>query len=128
MVHKYNFRCQLIMFLDVNKLLSEFDLGDTDTVEHRITTTDDEPVMQTFRRIPSNQYEQVKQHISNLLKHGIVTESHSPFAAPIVLAKKKDGSHRMCVDYHRLNSKTKKDAFPLPRISEFIDAPVLFLS
>ena len=45
-------------------------------MEHRITMTDSE-------------YEQVKQHIKNLLYHGIVKESHSPFAAPIVLAGKK---------------------------------------
>lgn len=46
----------------------------------------------------------------------------SPYASPIVLVRKKDGSLRMCVDYRQLNSKTRKDAFPLPHIEESLDA------
>lgn len=52
----------------------------------------------------------------------MIRESCSPSASPIVLVKKKDGSLRMCVDYHQLNSKTRKDVFPLPRIEESLDA------
>ena len=102
----------------------DFDLGDTDTVKHNIKTNQTEPVSQTFRRIPPNQYNEVKKHIQQLIDHGIIVESCSPYSAPIVLARKKDGSLRMCVDYRHLNSVTKRDAFPLPRISELIDAPV----
>ncbi|KAL6456493.1 hypothetical protein MHYP_G00350370 [Metynnis hypsauchen] len=52
----------------------------------------------------------------------VIRESCSPYASPIVLVKKKDGSLRMCVDYRQLNSKTRKDAFPLPQIEESLDA------
>lgn len=50
------------------------------------------------------------------------SKSSSPFVSPIVLVKKKDGSLRLCVDYRLLNNKTRKDAFPLPRIEESHDA------
>lgn len=53
-----------------------------------------------------------------MLQGGIITESASPWVAPIVMVKKKDGSWWFCVDYRKLNSITHKDAFPLPRIEE----------
>ena len=69
-----------------------------------------------------SQYELAKAHICQLLDAQVIRESSSPFASPIVLVKKKDGSLRLCVDYRLLNSKTRKDAFPLPRIEESLDA------
>lgn len=56
--------------------------------------------------------------LSDMLQGGIITESSSPWAAPIVMVRKKDGSWRFCVDYRKLNSVTHRDAFPLPRIEE----------
>lgn len=53
-----------------------------------------------------------------MLDSGVVKESSSPWAAPVVLAKKKDDSWRFCVDYRKLNAVTHKDSFPLPRIEE----------
>lgn len=98
------------------------DLGYTDMARHSIRTATDEPVRQQFRRIPPTQYQEVKVHIKDLLSRGIIKESHSAWASPIVLVRKKDGSLRMCVDYRQLNAKTHKDAFPLPRIDESFDA------
>ncbi len=57
-----------------------------------------------------------------MLKNNIVEASESPWASPMVLAKKKDGTWRFCVDYRRLNAITKKDAYPLPRIDDVVDA------
>ncbi len=98
------------------------DLGCTNLISHEIPLLDDIPVRQRFRRIPPSEYEVVKGHINQSLETQVIRESCSPYASPIVLVKKKDGSLRMCVDYCRLNLKTRKDAFPLPRIEETLDS------
>jgi len=100
----------------------EGEIGFSDTVQHGVTTTDDVPVSQPYRRIPPNQLLDVKAHLHQLLEQGVIKPSHSPYASPIVLAKKKDGTLRMCVDYRRLNAKTVRDSFPLPRIEETLDS------
>lgn len=97
------------------------DIGYSTTVTHSINLTDDTPIKIPHRRIPPNQIEEVRQHIQQLLNQGIIRKSHSPYAAPIVIVKKKDGSLRLCVDYRALNAKTIKDAYPLPRIEETLD-------
>ena len=57
-----------------------------------------------------------------MLDQGVIKPSHSPYASLIVLARKKDGSLRMCIDYRRLNAKMCKDYFPLPRTEEALDS------
>uniref|UniRef100_A0A672FZX6 Gypsy retrotransposon integrase-like protein 1 n=1 Tax=Salarias fasciatus TaxID=181472 RepID=A0A672FZX6_SALFA len=98
------------------------DLGFTDRVKHEIPVVDETPVSQPYRRIPPNQYQEVREHISELLRKEVIQESSSSYASPIVLVRKSDGSLRLCVDYRRLNMKTRRDAFPLPRIDESLDA------
>ena len=98
------------------------ELGLTTTMHHRIHTEDAVPVNQRHRRIPPNQFEEVKEHLQELLKKGVIRPSQSDYASPIVLVRKKSGALRMCVDYRQLNAKTRKDAYPLPRIDESLDA------
>jgi hypothetical protein len=100
------------------------DLGYTDAVLHRVRTKDDIPVAQTYRRIPPNIFKEVQTHVQDLLDKKIVVESYSPYAAPIVIVRKKDQTIRLCVDYRKLNEKTIGDAYPLPRIQESFDALV----
>ena len=57
-----------------------------------------------------------------MLSKGFIESSDSPWASPIVLVTKKDGSTRFCIDYRRLNDVTRKDSFPLPRIDETIES------
>ncbi|CAC5401102.1 unnamed protein product [Mytilus coruscus] len=96
----------------------ELDFGYTTTMQHQIKLFDDKPVAQPYRRIPPSQYEEAKVHIKDLLGENIIKESISPYAAPIVVARKKDQSICLCVDYQKLNIKTVRDVFPLPRIDE----------
>ena len=57
-----------------------------------------------------------------MLESDVIRPSSSPWSSPIVLVRKKDGSIRFCVDYRRLNDKTRKDSYPLPNISEILDS------
>ena len=66
-------------------------------------------------------FEEVKQHLKNILACGIITRSFSPWASHVVIARKSDGSPRMCVDYRMLNQRTVKDAYALPRTEEHFD-------
>ena len=96
----------------------DMDLGYTDQEFHSLRTTDDNPTAQTYRSILPRDFHEVKAHIQDLLTKGVVKPSHSPYAAPVVVVRKKNGSIRLCVDYRRLNSRTVKDAYPLPRTEE----------
>ena len=99
----------------------EDDIGFCDLVEHHIITDDDRPVKVPHRRVPPQQWPEVRDCIQKSLDRGIIRESSSPYASPIVLVRKKYGKLRICVDYRRLNAKTHKDAYPLPRIDEALD-------
>ena len=79
------------------------------------------PAVQTHTSTPTAE---VQEHIKGLLAQNVIVESHSPYAAPVVIVRKKDGGIRLCVDYRRLSAKTVGDAYPLPRIQESFDALV----
>ncbi len=98
------------------------DIGRTDLVKHRIVLEDDKPFKQPYRRIPPGMYEEVRQHVKDMLDADVIRESDSPFSSNVVLVRKKDGSLRFCIDYRVLNSKTRKDAYMLPRFDDIIDS------
>uniref|UniRef100_A0A8C1X837 Gypsy retrotransposon integrase-like protein 1 n=1 Tax=Cyprinus carpio TaxID=7962 RepID=A0A8C1X837_CYPCA len=108
------------LLLKHQKVFSEHDedYGHTDRVLHVIPTGDAAPIRDRYNRIPPKLYQEVRGLLNNMLENGIIKESYSPWAAPVVLVRKKDGTLRFCVDYRRLNSVTHKDSYPLPRIEE----------
>lgn len=106
----------------------EGDIGCTNLISHDIPLVDEIPVCQRYSHIPPSEYKAAKAHIHQLLDIQVIRESSSPFASPIVLVKKKDVSLWLCVDYLLLNSKTSKDAFPLPRIEDLGSAMPQVLS
>ena len=98
------------------------DLGCTDLVEHEIHLNDPTPFKDPYRRIPPAMFEEVRQHLKEMLDAGAIRESMSPFSSNIVLVRKKDNSLRFCIDYRKLNNKTIRDAYSLPRIDESLDS------
>jgi hypothetical protein len=72
-------------------------------------------------RLAPIEREKVNNIIQDLLDKGIIKESNSPFASPMILVKKSDGSDRMCVDYRALNKLIERDRYPLPLIEDQID-------
>jgi len=98
------------------------DLGKTDEIQHTIETGDSPPVRQPARRIPVAQQEEVRKLLREMQENNVIQPSRSPWAAPVVLVKKKDGSTRFCVDYRKLNVVTRKDAYPLPRIDDTLQS------
>ena len=94
----------------------------TPLVEHDIDTGDSQPIRQKVRRLPLAQQSVAADEINKMLTSDVIEPSDSPWAAPIVLVKKKDGSMRFCVDYRRLNNVTRKDSYPLPNIDDTFDS------
>ena len=100
----------------------EMDLGRTGVVQHEIDTGDARPFRQPLRRHPPAHQAAIQEHVSSMLKQGVIEPAQSPWASNIVLVRKKDGSLRCCVDYRQLNKVTRKDAYPLPRTDTCLDA------
>eukprot|EP00731_Ephydatia_muelleri_P009833 Em0005g419a len=100
---------------------SSTDLGRTGALKHCIKTGDSNPISQPVRRLPPHRKEQVNKLLHEMQENDIIHPSSSPWASPIVLVQKKDGSVRFCIDYRKLNAVTTKDAYPLPRIDDTLD-------
>lgn len=95
--------------------------GTTNAAAHRIATTGVEPIRVAPRRCPPSAREEIRRQVFEMIEDGVAEESFSPWAAPVVLVKRKDGRLRFCVDYRRLNEVTVKDAYPLPRVDDLLD-------
>ena len=100
----------------------DMDMGRTNLVKHHIKLTDPAPFKEAYRRIPPQMYDEVKTHIQEMLDLGAIRPSNSPWASSIVLVRKKDGRLRFCIDLRRLNNRTVKDAYSLPRIESILDS------
>ena len=100
--------------------------GCTEATKHAIEILPDrgEPFKERFRRIAPHLVEEVRQHIQEMLDGGTIVPSQSPWCNAVVLARKKDGTLRFCIDFRRLNDRTRKDSYPLPRTSETMESLV----
>ena len=97
-------------------------LGRTDRVTHRIDTGSSPPLRLPYRRLPLSKKQALEDEVDKMLDEGIIRPSDSPWASPVVMVTKKDGTCRFCIDYRRLNGITRKNAYPLPRIDESLDS------
>jgi transposase InsO family protein len=97
------------------------DLGRINTEKHRIRLTNDKPIaLRPYRQSIADVNETDRQ-VKELLEKGLIRESTSPYAAPVTLADKKDGTKRLCMDYRSLNKNTISDKEPMPHIQDVID-------
>jgi hypothetical protein len=79
------------------------------------------PVSMAPYRMSASELAEFKKLLEDLLDKKFVRPSVSPWGAPILLVKKKDGSLRLCIDYRQLNKVTIKNRYPLPRIDDLMD-------
>ena len=90
-------------------------MGRTNLVKHHIKLIDPIPFKEAYKRISPQMYDELKAHIQEVLDLGTIRPSNSPWAEAIVLVRKKDGRHRLCIDLRRLNNRTVKDACSFPK-------------
>lgn len=88
--------------------------GATDLVQHHIKLVSDEPVRSRPYPVPYSIRESLRRDIVDMIKMGVIRESSSPYASPVVVVKKKDNTNRVCVDYRKLNKLTVFDPEPMP--------------
>ncbi|KAK7926034.1 hypothetical protein WMY93_008344 [Mugilogobius chulae] len=98
------------------------DRGRTGLIKHHIRTGVALPIKQRAYRVTPDQRAEIQAQVDELLKADIIEESYSPWAAPVVLVRKKNGTWRFILDYRKLNSVTIKDSHPLPRVDDALDA------
>ncbi|GJZ44940.1 putative reverse transcriptase domain-containing protein [Tanacetum coccineum] len=79
------------------------------------------PVAKSPYRLAPSEMQELSEQLQELQDKGFIRPSHSPWGAPVLFVKKKDGSFRMCIDYRELNKLTIKNRYPLPRIDDLFD-------
>jgi hypothetical protein len=114
------FRNLLLEYRNIFALKGE-PLGQTSVVKHEINVDGHLPIRQAAWRTPMHRIDIVENAVKEMQEAGVIQPSESPWASPIVLVKKKDGSNRFCIDFRKLNDVTVKDAYPLPRIEDNLD-------
>ena len=102
--------------------MNNSDLGKSDLMKHEINTGEHAPIKQLPCHIPPHQREIIDQQLDELLANGRVEESQSPWSSLVVLVRKHDGSYRMRIDYRKLNLCTEKDAIPLRKTDDVLEA------
>ena len=93
----------------------------TNVATHKIDTGGSSPIRSVPYRIPQRLEQEVNKEIEKMLEMGIIRPSTSPWAAPVVIVPKPDGTIRLCVDYRKLNHVTKMDAYPIPSMERMIE-------
>ena len=101
--------------------VEEGDRGETDLIQMTVDTGDALPRRQPVRRTPFAVRTEVARQLQEMQSQGVIEPSSSPWASPVVLVRKNDGSLRFCIDYRHLNLVTKPDVFPLPRMDDLLD-------
>ncbi|GJS62792.1 putative nucleotidyltransferase, ribonuclease H [Tanacetum coccineum] len=110
--------------LEVQGERPEKDLGSLACIKADEKKLDDiraSPVVRSPYRLAPLEMLELSNQLKELQEKGFIRPSHSPWGAPVLFVKKKDGSMRMCIDYRELNKLTIKNRYPLPRIDDLFD-------
>ena len=98
-------------------------IGYTSLIHHKITIEEGtQPISHRPYRLSPIESDYLRKELEKYCKLGVIAPSNSPWAAPVILVKKKNGEYRMVIDYRKLNAVTKKDSYPLPRIDDLLDS------
>ena len=115
---------KLAQLLDQNRdifAMSSQELGRTSIVQHIIDMGDTQPIRQQPYRVGPETQKEIYLQVQEMLSKDIIQPSVSPWASPVVLVKKKDGTYHFCIDFWKFNAVTCEDSYPLPRIDDTLD-------
>ncbi|XP_040019919.2 uncharacterized protein LOC144383704 isoform X3 [Gasterosteus aculeatus] len=96
--------------------------GHTEVTQHEIRTVPGKTVNQRPYRVPEAHKGAIQEEVRKMLELGVIEESQSAWASPIVLVPKPDGSIRFCNDFRKLNEVSEFDAYPMPRVDDLVDS------
>lgn len=117
-------REQLLQLINENRscfAMTLEELGCAKNAKMSIKLLSEKPIFYRPYRMAHTEREEVKKMIAKLQDAGIIRDSDSPYASPILLVKKPNGEKRLCIDFRKLNAITEKDRHPLPLIDDQID-------
>ena len=95
--------------------------GPTDQATHQIRVNTDRPIKQRYRSRNPAMQRIIDDEVQAMEAAGVVEPSTSAWSSPVVIVKKKDGRHRFCIDFRKVNEVTERDAYPLPHITPTLD-------
>ena len=93
----------------------------TNLIEHDVDVGDSAPIKQHPYRVSPMKKELLDKEVQYMMENDIIEESQSNWSSPCILVPKHDGGFRFCIDFRKVNDKTKSDSFPIPRIADCID-------
>jgi len=94
--------------------------GRANCVLHDVNVGNSEPIKQNPYRVNPRNLEFLKKEVNYMLEHGIIEMSQNNWSSPCILVPKSDGSYLFCRDYRKVNSVTKSDSYPIPRVGDSI--------
>src|SRR3954468_7892722 len=119
--HQQNMFQRLLKDYEDICVKSQTKIGRTHVIQHKILTENALPIAQPPYRMNPVKREFLKKEIVKMEAQGIIRKSSSPWASPVAILEKKGGDKRLCIDYRKLNSVTKADAYLLPRIDDLLE-------
>ena len=97
------------------------DLAKCYILKHDTKLTDYQPFKERYRYIPCHLCKEVKQHLQEVVEIGAIRKKFQSWASAVFLVRKKNGEFRFCIDLRKLNNRTIKDEYSLPRIDNTLD-------